>query len=185
MFFIAFSTIKCNPNKDLSIIKYLKCAYNYIPLLYLLTLFLFKIRLMKFLKSTLALLIVITIVNCKNNTNEAPAKNFQMQEVLAIHDEVMPKMGTIGSLIDQIDEKIKNSDSLDVLVKASQDLKDSHTGMMDWMKGFGERFDSDEILKGKALTAEKQGYLDEEEIKIKALRDQMNSSIQNAQELLK
>ena len=140
---------------------------------------------MKLIKSAIAFVFIILMTtNCKNETKD-PSEKSQMQEVLAIHDEVMPKMGTIGSLINQIDERIKDGDSLEVLVKASQDLKDSHTGMMDWMKGFGERFDSDEILKGKALTAEKQGYLDEEEIKIKALRNHMNSSIKNAQELLK
>ena len=140
---------------------------------------------MKLLKYTLACVIVLfTTTNCKNKTQELPIETSQMQEVLAIHDEVMPKMGTIGNLISQIDEELKQTDSTEALINASQDLKDSHTAMMDWMKEFGERFDSDEILKGKALSDEKQSYLDEEETKIKALRDKMNSSIKNAQELL-
>ncbi|MDX1328353.1 MAG: hypothetical protein R3299_11675, partial [Arenibacter sp.] len=56
--------------------------------------------------------------------------------------------------------------------------------MMDWMKNFGERFDGDEIMKGKSLTEEKQQWLDEEEVKVKALRDQINTSIKNAEDLL-
>ena len=55
----------------------------------------------------------------------------------------------------------------------------------EWMKGFGDRFESDEIMKGKKLTKEKQRFLDEEEVKVKALRDKMNTSIENAEALLK
>ena len=141
---------------------------------------------MTFSKFTLAsVLILFTMTNCKQKTNDLSIEKSQMQEVLAIHDEVMPKMGTIGNLISQLDEQLTATDSTEAFVTASQDLKDSHKAMMDWMKTFGERFDSDEILKGKALSEEKQHYLDEEEAKIKTLRDNMNSSIKNAQELLK
>jgi len=141
---------------------------------------------MKLLNLTLAVvLILITATSCKNENKESTKEKSQMQEVLAIHDEVMPKMGTIGNLISQIDEALKTTDSTEALLSASQDLKDSHKAMMDWMKGFGERFDSDEILKGKILTEEKQKHLDEEEASVKALRDKMNSSIENAKELLK
>ena len=141
---------------------------------------------MRLLKLTFAFsLILLTMTSCKNENKASTVEKSQMQQVLAVHDEVMPKMGTIGNLISQIDEKIKDTDSTEVLLKASQDLKDSHKEMMDWMKGFGERFNSDEILKGKALTDEKQMFLDEEEAKIKALRDKMNSSINNAEDLLK
>ncbi len=50
--------------------------------------------------------------------------------------------------------------------------------MMDWMQDFGSRFDSDEILNGKEI------WLDEEEEKVKALREQINSSIENAEKIL-
>jgi hypothetical protein len=65
------------------------------------------------------------------------------------------------------------------------DLQAAHKSMMDWMKGFGDRFDSEEILKGKALSPEKQLWLDEEEIKVKEMRDQVNSSIEYAEKLLR
>lgn len=108
-----------------------------------------------------------------------------MKEVLAIHDEVMPKMGTIGSLISDLDEKIAEDDTVIKYTTARQDLKDAHKSMMDWMKNFGDRFDGDEIMKGKALTEEKQQWLDQEETKVKALREQINSSIKKAEDLLK
>lgn len=108
-----------------------------------------------------------------------------MKEVMAIHDELMPKMGTIGELVSQLDEVMTNDASSDNYAAAREDLKASHKAMMDWMKGFGDRFDGDEILKGKTLSEEKQKWLDEEETNVKALRDQINSSIKKAEELLK
>ena len=51
--------------------------------------------------------------------------------------------------------------------------------MMDWMQSFGSRFDSDE-----KLNEQKQIWLDEEEEKVKALREQINSSIENAEKIL-
>jgi len=128
----------------------------------------------------LSLLIAFTY-SCKDKNNEVS----QMKEVMAIHDELMPKMGTIGELVSQLDEVMTNDASSDNYAAAREDLKASHKAMMDWMKGFGDRFDGDEILKGKTLSEEKQKWLDEEETNVKALRDQINSSIKKAEELLK
>jgi len=134
-------------------------------------------------KKNLILILSILIAatySCKDQAKE----NSQMKSVMAIHDEVMPKMGTIGRLVAQLDEKITNDATSDDYASAREELKTAHKAMMDWMKGFGERFDGDEILKGKTLTEEKQEWLDEEEAKMKALRDQINSSIKKAEDLL-
>ena len=125
--------------------------------------------------------LIAVAYSCKDQNND----NSQMKNVMAIHDEVMPKMGTIGKLVSQLGEKITNDASSDDYVAAREELKVAHKAMMDWMKGFGDRFDGDEILNGKALTEEKQKWLDEEESKVKALKDQINSSIGQAEELLK
>lgn len=137
---------------------------------------------MKKSRLTLILSLFLTFsFSCKDKKQETS----QMKEVLAIHDEVMPKMGTIGSLISDLDEKIAEDDTVIKYTTARQDLKDAHKSMMDWMKNFGDRFDGDEIMKGKALTEEKQQWLDQEETKVKALREQINSSIKKAEDLLK
>ncbi|MEZ4969366.1 MAG: hypothetical protein R2814_06865 [Flavobacteriaceae bacterium] len=133
-------------------------------------------------KLILILSVIIAVAHsCKDQNKE----NSQMKDVMAIHDEVMPKMGTIGQLVSELDQKITNDTSSNDYVTAKEDLKAAHKAMMDWMKNFGDRFDGDEILKGKALTEEKQKWLDEEETKVKALKEQINSSIEQAQDLLK
>lgn len=131
----------------------------------------------------LTLLFLTLSFSCKNE-NKSLQEKTQMQEVMAIHDEVMPKMGTIGQLIGQLEDKIKETDASESLIKARQDLRDSNKAMMDWMMRFGDRFDAEEIMKGKSLSEEKQKLLDEEEAKIKELRTQMNTSIEKAEALL-
>jgi len=103
-------------------------------------------------------------VSCKDEKKETPISENQMEKVMAIHDEVMPKMGKIGRLVGQ--------------------LKPMVDTMMNWMKDFGDRFDSEEIIEGKVLTEEKQEWLNEEEEKVTIVKEKINSSIEKAEALL-
>ena len=103
---------------------------------------------------------------------------------MAIHDEVMPEMSPLSKLVAQLKPMADSTEAGRPYQKAMKDLQNSHKAMMDWMAGFGNRFDSEEIMKGKALTPEKEKWLLEEEEKVKALKEQINSSIAQAQELL-
>ncbi len=142
---------------------------------------------MKVLKKLLFQLSVtfLLIISCKENKKEETGPStVTMKEVMAIHDEVMPKLGSFGSLVGELSTK---EDSTEIGLKyksAREDLQSAHKTMMDWMRGFGDKFNSDEILNGKALTEEKQKWLEEEEVKIKALREQINKSVENAESLL-
>ena len=104
---------------------------------------------------------------------------------MAIHDEVMPKMGKLGKLVGELKEKIDTTETGKQYESAMKDLQEANRSMMDWMMNFGDRFDSDEILDGKALTEQKQLWLNEEEEKVKKLKEQINSSIARAEALLK
>ncbi len=131
----------------------------------------------------LAIIAIATIVvSCKQEKKEESPS--QMEQIMAVHDEVMPEMNTINKLISELEKKTDTTEMAIKYQEAKTNLMDAHTAMMDWMKGFGDRFDSDEILKGKALTEEKQKWLDEEEVKVKEMRDKVNSSIAEAKKLL-
>ena len=124
----------------------------------------------------------IILSSCKE---EKRADTSQMKKVMAIHDEVMPKMSTIGSLVGKLSELENDSTAMGKEYEEARiELQDAHKSMMDWMKGFGDRFDSDEILNGKELTEQKQKWLDEEELKVIALKTQINESIEKARELM-
>jgi len=120
---------------------------------------------------------------CKGEKKDSPKSN-QMKEVMAVHDEVMPKMGRMGKLVGELSSK---EDSTELGLKYRQariDLQEAHKGMMDWMQSFGNRFDSDEILEGKELSPTKKEWLNEEEEKVKMVADKINSSIASAEALL-
>ena len=134
----------------------------------------------------LAFAVSTLTMSCKQEKKpaESEIQTSKMDQVMDIHDEVMPEMSTIGRLVAELKPKVDSTEMGLKYGTAMKDLQDAHKAMMDWMRGFGDRFDSDEILNGKELTDQKQIWLDEEEEKVKALRDQIYSSIDNAQQLL-
>lgn len=121
--------------------------------------------------------------SCKEEKKQ-PESTSQMKQVMAVHDEVMPKMSTIGKLVAELKPKVDSTEMGVQYEKAMKDLQASNKAMMDWMKGFGDRFDPDEIMNGAELSDQKKEWLDEEEEKVEALRDQINASIANAEALL-
>jgi len=134
----------------------------------------------------------LTLVSCANNakqTNENQAvtieedESYSMKAVMAVHDEVMPKMGEISLLIDRLKPLAdQNPDS--PYANAMKELQNSHKAMMDWMGDIGEAFTSDEILKGAPLSADKKARLKVEAERIAAVKDLMLRSIDEGKRLL-
>jgi len=120
---------------------------------------------------------------CKQEAKEKKSPS-AMQNVMAVHDGIMPKMGTIGKLVAELNAKVDSTEAGIPYEAAKKDLQAAHKAMMDWMRGFGDRFSPDEIMNGKELTEEKQQWLAEEELKIKAVSEQFNTSIEKAEKLL-
>lgn len=133
--------------------------------------------------SILIFAVLLFSISCKE-TKKAPEGTSQMERVIAIHDDVMPKMKTVGKLIDALETKADSPEKEQSYEAAIQDLKSANTAMMEWMENFGDQFGTLEILNRKTLTAQKQALLDEEEVKVKALREQIHTSIAKAEALL-
>ncbi|MDP2526106.1 hypothetical protein [Maribacter dokdonensis] len=127
--------------------------------------------------------IFISFTSCKES-KKTETETSKMSEVMAIHDEVMPKMGTLGKLVGQLKPMADSLGVESVEFKAMKDLQEANRSMMDWMQGFGDRFDADEILNGKDLSDEKKKWLLEEEEKVKQVKENINSSIANAEKIL-
>jgi hypothetical protein len=125
-------------------------------------------------------------ISCKEEKKtEATKENNQMKEVMAIHDEVMPKMGKIGKLVGQLKPLADTTMQGKEYAKAMRDLQAANESMMKWMQDFGDQFDSDEIMNGKELSEQKKLLLSVEEENIKAVKKQIETSISNAEVLLK
>lgn len=133
----------------------------------------------------IAIIVLFNLVlnfSCKEKkSEEAPTK---MEEIMAIHDEVMPEMSTLSKLVAELKPLADTTAVGKQYARAMMDLQNAHKSMMDWMAGFGGRFDSEEILEGKALSQQKKQWLLEEEVKVRAMRDSVNFSIARARALL-
>ncbi len=71
---------------------------------------------------------------CNNSGSTEESKKLY-DEIMKIHDEVMPKMGNIRKLSKQL-KKIEDYQSKDSLVASLNDLDNAHESMMDWMAQF-------------------------------------------------
>ena len=144
-------------------------------------------------KIALYSLVLIGLYACK--TKEKKDTPSLMKEVMSVHDAVMPKMGTIGKLVkvlnQQKDSLLEVSPTeeivlkMDALSKGVDSLQSAHKKMMTWMKDFGSNFTAEEILKGKALSPEKQLILEQEAIKVNEMETSIIGSIQYAEQLSK
>lgn len=133
----------------------------------------------------IAILLSMTIVGaCKEESKVDPSATM-MKEVLAVHDEVMPKMSKISKLVATLKPKVDSTERGMAYERAMKDLQESNMEMMDWMQNFGNRFEPDEIMNGKELTSEKKRWLKEEKQKIEALKQNVEVNISEAEELLK
>ena len=137
---------------------------------------------------TLLAFLMIGLTSCKDESKKEEDTKIettsQMKQVMAIHDEVMPKMSKVGQLVGKLKPMADSLGMESPQGKAMKDLQEANMTMMDWMQGFGNRFDSDEIMDGKKLSEEKKKWLNEEETKVKEVKEKINSSIANAESLL-
>lgn len=121
---------------------------------------------------------------CGNN--DAEELKVLEQEVMDVHDEVMPKMGAISALNDTL-KQLYTAYKLDSLVADTAQLSaiDEHItalsradeAMMQWMRNY-ER-------PGEDMPAEeKRTYLESEQEKINEVRDEMLGAIAKAEAFL-
>ncbi len=126
--------------------------------------------------------ILLVAVSCKEEKKtEEPSR---MEAVMAVHDSVMPRMSELSSLVAELKPLADSTEAGQPYREAMEDLQASHQAMMGWMRGFGERFDHEEVMKGKELSAQKKEWLVEEEQKVNAMRDQVFESIEKARAVL-
>jgi len=134
----------------------------------------------------LSLCLSVLTISCNQISKEEQEFDVLMQKVIDVHDEVMPKMGEMSSLIKDLEPKIDTTITGKSHAKAQKELKDSYDFMMDWMSDFSNKFPQEEEITAdnmEKFTA-KMKMLQEEEKEVNKLKVQINSSIDNAKKLL-
>ena len=141
------------------------------------------------MKRSLVLLLVFVIFSsCKEKTektsNETTEEVTQMEEIVKVHDELMPKMSEISLLITQLEERMDSTQADSIRQVVIMDLKSANQAMMTWMMDFGKDYDSEEVMEGKELTPEKEALLDTYTSSVLELKDKMEGAMKRAQALL-
>jgi hypothetical protein len=135
--------------------------------------------------SLFLLLFAFTMQNCTDS--ESKKLEVAENEVMAIHDEIMPKMGEIMDLKASIAEKLKGLDSTAInyqtvkqeLDSISYALTQADNGMMDWM----DEYNADTL---KAIsTQEAAKYLEEQKMKVTEIKALTLKNIDAAKLILK
>ncbi|MFT5640504.1 MAG: hypothetical protein ACI9A7_000601 [Cyclobacteriaceae bacterium] len=116
---------------------------------------------MKFLYSLLITLFVFSCGTTSDNSKD-DLKTLK-EEVMIVHDEVMPKMGALMKAKKQLLLKIESeTDSIKRIkyLEVSEQIESANASMMDWMHNYEPNFEgNDEALKeylnGKKVSIEK------------------------------
>ena len=121
----------------------------------------------------LTILIVVFLASCTGEKQSAELKNMY-DEVMVIHDEVMPKMRNIN----QAKKKLRRIDDYEdhqEVVEMIRRLDDADEAMMSWMADFKKPDATDEEAA--------KAYYAEQKKEIEAVRDLMLSAIEEAEEM--
>ncbi|MDH5476020.1 MAG: viral A-type inclusion protein [Cyclobacteriaceae bacterium] len=147
------------------------------------------------LKSVLIVFSWIILFSC-NNENKQDNNNEEMsaqeqrdvlyQEVITVHDEVMPKMEDIVLLqekiriqINSLNEVDSSSSRVSGLREMNALLESADNAMMNWMREFKPEMNAKEVENEVALK-----YLENEMDRIHEVKKVVNESISSAEEYL-
>ncbi|MCX7742947.1 MAG: hypothetical protein N2167_00130 [Flavobacteriales bacterium] len=131
-----------------------------------------------------AVILIVIVAACGKSLSkeekEAKILEKQINEVMAIHDSVMPKTGEIFKLkkkLSNFEKTISDSIQIQKIFRCKNLLVEADEAMMKWMHEFRE---ADPMLSFQ----EKQRYYLEEKKKITEVKNKMLSSIDSAKFLL-
>lgn len=120
------------------------------------------------------ILITLLIISC--GPPKDPAYQKLYDEVMVIHDDVMPKMTDINRAKKKL-RKLKDGTNEELITLQIEQLDAADEAMMSWM----HEFDAPELPS----LAENLDYLNKEKTKIQEVSDQMLLSLKEADMLIK
>lgn len=129
------------------------------------------------MKKILLSVVVVSMVFACSKSEDKQKK--MIEEVMAVHDEVMPKMDEIMTLKGQLDSISKVSPDSAKAKGLYVSLDSADVQMMEWM----EKYNPDQV-KGKS-EEEVIKYYESEKNKIVKVKELTNTSIEEAKAFLK
>lgn len=134
------------------------------------------------------LAIIVAIIQLLFSCSKAGSDNAELKErVIAVHDEVMPKIGNLKTYQKDLLEKANQLESSDEagdnhiviqeLRSSAHSCEEAYDNMFVWMRQFNN--DDSEMSE-----EEEEKYLKDQLIKIEKVRDDIHASLQEAETLL-
>ena len=120
---------------------------------------------------------LVMLVSCGKSLEQQNEELFD--EVMKIHDEVMPEMGAIRKTrkaVLELQEASEDSTLRVQLLEVSNQLDEANEAMMNWMRNFEPDF--------QGTPEERKQYLDAEKKKMIEVRDMMLGSLQKGNDFL-
>ena len=123
---------------------------------------------------------------CNNSTNQVVEEQQAWDQVMAVHDDVMPKTADLNRMTTQL--RAKNAaldstrqDTKNKIMDAIQALESADESMMSWMA----EVQDPEILRGDNKThAEIMRYLEEEKNKVDRVQSDITVSLDQGKQIL-
>lgn len=132
---------------------------------------------------TLVFVIALIVASCNQTQTQEQEK---WDAVMAVHDELMPKMSDINRLNQNLTARLGALDSTKVEERAAileqiQGLTSAENTMMDWM-GSAKSLEEIRTTGDHAKVME---YLDAEQKKVDQMKEEMLKSIESAEQYVK
>ncbi len=130
--------------------------------------------------------LLLLIFSCNSSQTKTPAKvegwETQLDQVMQVHDKVMPftsKIVNLNKRLKSFEDKHPNlsKDEKQRLEDVQNQLTKAEEGMWDWMHGFVQPNEKDDVQKARL-------YLENEHQKISAVSDAMTSSMNAAKKII-
>jgi len=134
-------------------------------------------------QSILSLTVLLLLAGCQSSGDKTEAEKIE-QEVLAIHDEVMPRVEDIMQLKSQLNDRLDSLQKADKsasgaeIVRLKVALTEADSLMSTWM--FQYNPDTLKVLE----PAGAKEYLIDQKAKVEVVKEKMNSSIAEARQFL-
>ena len=135
------------------------------------------------MRNNLILLVLLAALGACTNTQEKTKEKEEtnlspLDEVMALHDEVMPKMGSLMKVQKQLKIKAdsistQNPERAEQLRSLASDIELANEAMMNWMRNFDPNFDGTD--------EEKVYYFEKKRNGIRKVAELMNGSLKAGQ----
>ena len=136
-------------------------------------------------KSILILSAIGLLLACQNKTEPTQeALAAQMAQIVAVHDELMPMMGTIGQLIGQLEDQYQGDSAQTAHLAVIGDLIAANERMTTWMIDLSEVFTGDQIMGQSTIPSEMKTQVAQFELSSQELKVQMISAIDQGKAVL-